>query len=136
MILKNKSLINSLCNLPDVLTIVDIKEMRTRDDYYIYEVLRVFVNYESRNRDLKTRPIYECRCDERLKPNSKKSTRLTYTGLLGELEQRKIKTRLINEKFPSVMGEYPGGRFLDTFPETDLLVVTHNRNMRMRSLLL
>jgi hypothetical protein len=43
------------------------------------------VYYESRKRELKTRPIYECRCDER---------------------HLKIKTRLINEMFESVMGEY------------------------------
>ena len=30
---------------------------------------------------------------------------LAYTGLLGELEHLKIKTRLIDEKFVSVMGE-------------------------------
>ena len=32
-------------------------------------LLRTCVYYESINRDLKTRPIYECRCDERLKTN-------------------------------------------------------------------
>jgi hypothetical protein len=32
--------------------------------------------------------------------------RLTYTGLLGELEHLKKKTRLIDEMFASVMGEY------------------------------
>jgi hypothetical protein len=64
------------------------------------------VYYESRNRELKTRSIYECRCDERLKIKTEKSTRLTYTGLIGELEHLKIKTRLIYEMFPSVMGEY------------------------------
>ena len=31
--------------------------------------------------------------------------RLTYTGLLGELEHLKVETRLINERFASVMGE-------------------------------
>jgi hypothetical protein len=67
-----------------------------------------FVYYESRKRELKTRPIYECRCDERLKTKSEKSTRLTYTGLLelGELEHLKIKTRLIDDLFASVMCEY------------------------------
>jgi hypothetical protein len=65
-----------------------------------------FVYYESRKRELKTRPIYECRCDERLKTKSEKSTRLTYTGLIGELEHLKIKTRLTDEVFVSVMGEY------------------------------
>jgi hypothetical protein len=34
------------------------------------------------------------------------STLLGYTGLYGELEHLKIKTRLINEKFASVMDEY------------------------------
>ena len=42
------------------------------------------VYYESMKRELKTRPIYECRCDERLKTKVEESTRLTYTGLFGE----------------------------------------------------
>jgi hypothetical protein len=63
------------------------------------------VYYESMKRELKTRPIYECRCDERLKTKAEESTRLTYTGLLGELEHLKIETRLIDERFASVMGE-------------------------------
>ncbi len=37
------------------------------------------VYYESIKRKLKTRPIYGCRCDERLKPKAEESTRLTYT---------------------------------------------------------
>ena len=65
-----------------------------------------FVYYESINRELKTRPKYECRCDERLKTKTEESTRLTFTGLRGELEHLKIETRLIDEMFPSVMGEY------------------------------
>jgi hypothetical protein len=39
--------------------------------------------HESRKRELKTRPIYECRSDERLKKKTEKSTRLVYTELLG-----------------------------------------------------
>ena len=62
-------------------------------------------NHESINRELKIRPIYECRCDERLKPKGEESTCLTYTGLLGELEHLKIEMRLMDEKFTSVMGE-------------------------------
>jgi hypothetical protein len=47
------------------------------------------------------------RCDERLKTKvEEESTRLAYTGLLGELEHLKIETRLIDEMFASVMGEY------------------------------
>jgi hypothetical protein len=46
------------------------------------------VYYESIKRELKTRPIYECRCDERLKTKAEESTRLTYTGFLGELEHQ------------------------------------------------
>jgi hypothetical protein len=57
-------------------------------------------------RELKTRPINECRYDERLKIKGEESTRLVYTGLLGELEHLKIETRLIDEMFASVMGEY------------------------------
>ena len=49
--------------------------------------------------------VYDCRCDERLKPKDDESTRLTYTGLFEELEYLKIETRLIDEKFASVMGE-------------------------------
>ena len=44
--------------------------------------------------------------DERLKTKSEKSTHLGYTGLIGELEHLKIKTRLIDEVLVSVMGEY------------------------------
>jgi hypothetical protein len=32
------------------------------------------VYYESMKRELKTRPIYECRCDERLKTKDEEST--------------------------------------------------------------
>ncbi len=34
----------------------------------------MFVYYESIKRELKTRPIYECRCDERLKTKAEEST--------------------------------------------------------------
>ena len=37
-----------------------------------------------------TKPIYECRCDERLKTRVEESTRLGYTQLVGELEHLKI----------------------------------------------
>ncbi len=64
-----------------------------------------FVYYESIKRQIKIKPINECRCDERLKTKGEESTHLVYTGLFGELEHLKIKTRLIDEKFASVMGE-------------------------------
>jgi hypothetical protein len=57
------------------------------------------------NREVNRRLIYECRCDERLKTKSEGSTRLAYTGLTGGLEHLKIETRLIDERFESVMGE-------------------------------
>ena len=66
----------------------------------------LFVYYEWMKRELKIRPIHECRCDERLKTKVDESTLLTYTGLFGELEHLKIKTRLIDEMLVSVMGEY------------------------------
>ena len=56
--------------------------------------------------NLKTRPLYECRCDERLKTKVEESTCLVYSVLFGELEYLKIETRLIDEMFASVMGEY------------------------------
>ncbi len=43
--------------------------------------------------------MYECRCDERLKPKSEESTCLVYNGLPGELEHLKIESRLIDDKF-------------------------------------
>ncbi len=49
------------------------------------------------------KPIYECRCNGRLQ--SKRSTPLSHTGLVVELEDLKIKTRLTTERFPSVKGE-------------------------------
>jgi hypothetical protein len=64
------------------------------------------VYYESIKLELQTRPIYECRCDETLKGKTEESTCLAYTGLIGELEHLKIETRLIDETFASVMGEY------------------------------
>jgi hypothetical protein len=48
-----------------------------------------------------------------LTPKAEESTRLTYTGLLGELEHLKIETRLIDEMFESVMGEYVCLKFND-----------------------
>jgi hypothetical protein len=55
----------------------------------------VFINvvyYESIKRELKIKPIYECRCDDRLKTKTEEFTRLTYTGFLGGLEHLKIET--------------------------------------------
>jgi hypothetical protein len=63
------------------------------------------VYYESINREVKIKPIYECRCDERLQTKTKRFTRLSHAGLVVELEHLKIKTRLTNEKFASVKGE-------------------------------
>ena len=73
----------------------------------IFKLIRkAVVYYESIKPELKIKPIYECRCDERLKTKAEESTRLASTGLIGELEHLKIKTRLIDEMFASVMGEY------------------------------
>ncbi len=61
--------------------------------------------YETIKRELNRRPIYEYRCDERLKAKAEGSTRVTYTGLNEGLGPLKIETRLMNERFASVMGE-------------------------------
>jgi hypothetical protein len=42
---------------------------------------KLLLYYESTKEELKTRPINECRYDERLKTKVEESTRLTYTGL-------------------------------------------------------
>ena len=49
--------------------------------------------------------MYEYRGDERLKAKAEGSTRLSCTGLHGGLEHLTIETRLIDERFASVMGE-------------------------------
>ncbi len=49
--------------------------------------------------------LHECRCDERLRTKTDTSTLLGYTGFRGGLEHLKIQTRLIDERFESVMGE-------------------------------
>jgi hypothetical protein len=66
----------------------------------------LFVYYESIKRELKTKPIYEFRCNERLQTKVEEFTRLACTLLCAELEHLKIETRLIDEMFASVMGEY------------------------------
>ena len=68
-------------------------------------VLLFVVYYEAIKRELYRRLIYECRCDERLKDKAEGFTRLAYTGLRGGLEHLKIETRLIDERFASLMGE-------------------------------
>ena len=68
---------------------------------------KVLFYYEQQiKRELKRIHISGCRCNERLKVKTDGSTRLTFTGFLGELEHLKIVTRFIDEMFPSVMGEY------------------------------
>ena len=64
------------------------------------------VYYETIKPELKTRPINTCLFDERLKTKVEESMCLVYTGLIGELKHLKTKTRLIDEKCASVMGEY------------------------------
>jgi hypothetical protein len=54
-------------------------------------------------REVKLRPTCECRFDERLNTKVEEPTLLVHTGLVGELEHLKIKTRLIDEKFLSVI---------------------------------
>ena len=66
---------------------------------------RTLFYFEVIKREPNIRPIYECRCDERLKTRVEESTRLTCTQLVGELEHLKTETRLIDEMFASEMSE-------------------------------
>ncbi len=59
----------------------------------IEKTIQTIVYYETIKQELKTRPINVCRFDERLKTKPEESTLLTYTGLFGELEHLKTKTR-------------------------------------------
>ncbi len=65
----------------------------------------IVVYYKSRKRELYA-SFYHKLLLERLQSKTKEFTRLTYTGLVVELEHLKIDTRLINEKFANAMGEY------------------------------
>ena len=67
--------------------------------------LKSVVYYETMNREINRRRMYECRCDERINTKTEGSTGLTYNGLSGGLEHLKIETRLMDERFASVMGE-------------------------------
>ncbi len=58
---------------------------------------------KSIKRELKTRPIYDCRYDERLEPKYDEFTFLTYTGLIEEY--LKDKDEVNRREFASVMGE-------------------------------
>jgi hypothetical protein len=51
-----------------------LKKDEDRDCLWAESLWSVVVYYESRNRTLKTRPIYECRCDGRLKTKDEKSS--------------------------------------------------------------
>ena len=61
------------------------------------------VYYESLKRELKTKPINECRCDERLQTRVEESTRLACPRLVAivvvyyESIKRELKTKLIYE---------------------------------------
>ena len=70
-----------------------------------FKLIRFIVCYETIKRELNKRLIYECRCDERLKPKAERSTRLAYTVMRGGLGHLRIETRLIDERFASAMGE-------------------------------
>jgi hypothetical protein len=49
--------------------------------------------------------VYEYRCDEGLEDKDEGSTRFLYAGFRGGLGHLKIESKLIDERFPSVMGE-------------------------------
>jgi hypothetical protein len=70
-----------------------LETLKEKDEVNKREVHNVY--YESIKRELKIKPIYECLYAGRLQ--TKRFTRLSYTGLIVELEHLKIKTRLTNE---------------------------------------
>jgi hypothetical protein len=87
------------------LEIPNDEEERSRHDGCLLCMVLLLVYYESIKRKLKTKYIWGCWCYERLQPNTKEFTLLTYNELVLELEHLKIETRLITEMFVNVMGE-------------------------------
>ena len=75
----------------------------TRSRLSLFNILK---NYEELKGEINRRPMYEYRCDERLKDKGEGSTCLTFTGFRGGLERLKIETRLRDDRFASVKGEY------------------------------
>ncbi len=75
----------------------------------------VYVSNESRKRELKTRPIYECRCDERLKSESEKSLFTKSTSLTCSRDQcseaqyffKKKHTEVFTDKSKGTQPPYP-----------------------------
>ena len=53
-----------------------INKAKDKQIYRISWEIQIVVYYESLNRELKTKPMYEFRCDERLKTQVEESTRL------------------------------------------------------------
>ncbi len=74
------------------------EESKVRDIGLIGELEQKVVYYEWMKWDLQIRPVCECRCDERLHTKVEESTRLGHTGLFGELEHLKMRTRLTNRR--------------------------------------
>jgi hypothetical protein len=91
---------------PSKLNVIHKAAALTRARIYL-----LFIYYESTKRTLKTKYICGCRCYERLQPNTKEFTCLSYTEMVLELEHLKIETRLITEMFANVMGELDDGLF-------------------------
>ena len=89
-------------------------------DLYLSLMRKRVVYYESMKRKLKTRPLYECRCDERLKTKFEESTRLACTVLqppaLFQFYHRETKS---------------GSTVSETVGETDIDNRTHATSERM-----
>jgi hypothetical protein len=65
------------------------------------------VYYESTKRELKTRSINECRCDERPKTKAEESTHFTYTGLLVLDTSSRLKISRKTAALARVMPTFP-----------------------------
>ena len=74
-----------------------INKAKDKQIYRISWEIQIVVYYESLNRELKTKPMYEFRCDERLKTKVEESTRLACTFIVVYYEplKRALKTKSI-----------------------------------------
>ena len=85
----------------DQCTILSGSTQLKADDCHL-AIMPLFVYHEAIKRELNRKHM---KCDERLKAKREGATRLPYTRLRGGLEHLRIETRLIDERFVSVMGE-------------------------------
>jgi hypothetical protein len=106
---EQQTMINKIRDIEEQLTEsrLDTEPIKSlNSSKFILQIPGITENYKQHLDKVKVlSDLQVCRCDEKLKAKDEGSRRLTYTGFRGGLENLKIETRLIDERFESVMGE-------------------------------